>query len=166
MDEASDAHDSRDYRACPIRERPSPLGHTVAVSSSLSTIPVATRRAGAVGLAGFALLSTVVGVLAIIDGHAALVTVGALAVLAAAVIALAAWGMWQSVRLDVATARLDTAVAGVLADHRDALPCGCGHDHDPEEMHVQTGVDCAQDGAGTACSHTCQTCVLTAHRSP
>ena len=29
-------------------------------------------------------------------------------------------------------ARLDAAVAGVAADHRDALACGCGHDHDPD----------------------------------
>jgi hypothetical protein len=141
-----------------------PLGHTGAVSSSLSTIPVATRRRAAVALVGFALLSTVVGALAIVDGHAALVTVGVLALLAAAVIALAAWGMWQSARLDTASSRLDAAVASVLAEHGDSLTCGCGHDHDPNELHVHTGTECAQDGTGTACSHTCQTCVLAARR--
>lgn len=131
------------------------------------------------------MLSTVVGMLAIVDGHAALVIVGVLALIAAAVIALAAWGMWQSVRLDAATAQLDAAVAGVLAEHGDSMRCGCGHEHDPNEMHVQTGVvhlgpasedtgpaapglpvgtECAQDGTGATCSHTCQTCVLAARR--
>jgi hypothetical protein len=165
MDEPSDAHDSRGYRSGLTHERPSSLGHTCAVSSSLSTIPVATRRRGAVGLAGLALLSTVVGGLAVADGHAALVTVGVLALLAAAVIALAAWGMWHSARLDAASTRLDTAVAGVLAEHGAALTCGCGHEHDPNELHVHTGTECAQDGTGTTCSHTCQTCVLSAHRA-
>jgi hypothetical protein len=135
------------------------------VSASLSTIPVATRRRAAVGLAGFALLSTVVGVLAIVDGHPALVTVGVLALLAAAVIILAAWGMWQSVRLDVAGVRLDAAVVGVLAEHGDSLTCGCGHQHDPNELHVRTGTECAQDGTGTMCARTCQTCVLAARRA-
>jgi hypothetical protein len=128
-------------------------------------IPVATRRRAVVGLGGFALLSTVVGVLALLDGHAALVIVGALALLAAAMIALAAWGMWHSVRLDAAAALLDTAVAGVLAEHDDSLTCGCGHQHDPNELHVHTGTECAQDGTGTTCSHSCQTCVLAARRT-
>jgi ABC-type nickel/cobalt efflux system permease component RcnA len=88
-----------------------------------------------------------------------------LALLAAAVIALAAWGLWQSVRLDVATTRLDSVVAGVLADHDDPLTCGCGHQHDPNELHVHTGTDCAQDGTGTTCSHSCETCVLATRRA-
>lgn len=125
---------------------------------------MATRRRGAIVLAAFAVLSTVVGMLAIVDGHAALVIVGVLALIAAAVIALAAWGMWQSVRLDAATAQLDAAVAGVLAEHGDSLACGCGHDHDPTETHVRSGGDCAEDGTGSTCSHTCQTCVLAAYR--
>jgi hypothetical protein len=141
------------------------LGHTGAVSSSLSTIPVGSRRRAVAGLAGFALLSAVVGVLAVLDGHAALLVVGVLALLAAAVIALAAWGLWQSVRLDVATTRLDSVVAGVLADHEDPLTCGCAHQHDPNELHVHTGTDCAQDGTGTTCSHSCETCVLATRRA-
>ena len=151
-----------DYRPCPIRERPSPLGHTVAVRSSLSTIPVATRRRGSVGLAGFALLSTVVGVLAIVDGHAALVTVGVLAVLAAAVIALAAWGMWQSVRLDVATARLDDG--GRRGSRRTtATRSRAAADTTTTRRRCTSPARTVPRTAPVRpAAHTCQTCVLTA----
>ena len=32
--------------------------------------------------------------------------------------------------------------------------CGCGHEHDPTELHV-TDDPCAHDGDGVACTHRC-----------
>jgi hypothetical protein len=49
--------------------------------------------------------------------------------------------------------------------------CGCGREHDPDELHFVdgegqhlTGVKCAHDGTGVDCSHSCETCVLAAMR--
>ena len=48
--------------------------------------------------------------------------------------------------------------------------CGCGHDHDPDEMHVTNGrhgsadESCAHDGSGTDCTHNCVSCVMRALR--
>jgi hypothetical protein len=47
--------------------------------------------------------------------------------------------------------------------------CGCGVEHDPDEMHFVDGegqhlsgksFGCAHDGRGTDCAHSCDTCVL------
>jgi hypothetical protein len=62
----------------------------------------------------------------------------------------------RSLRLDAREARLDAAVIETLADARSGS--GCGHDHDPTEMHVaDTESAC---GAGPDCDHSCADCVL------
>ena len=61
------------------------------------------------------------------------------------------------VLVDVGTV-LDDMLSG-----RDSISCGCGHDHDPDELHVTDG-GCAHDGRGTDCTHNCDSCVLASLR--
>jgi hypothetical protein len=81
----------------------------------------------------------------------------------AALLALIAWGVLHSVRLDRSERRVDEVIEAAVAGH-GARVCDCGHEHDPDELHVTDA--CAHDGTGNACAHDCQTCVLAAmHRS-
>ena len=157
MDETSDAHGVQVTGPGPMIS----FGHTVQVSSTaLSALAPATRRRAATGLFGFGALFAVVGVLALFGGSAVLIGLGVLALLVAAALGLAGWGVWHSIAVDAAERELDAAVEYAMAAHGGM--CSCGHDHDPEELHVTDA--CAHDGAGTQCAHDCSTCVLGALR--
>jgi hypothetical protein len=128
------------------------------VTSQLSGIPVEKRRQLAATIGLFAVLFFAVGAVAW-TGPATVglrVFVG-LSFVVAAVLALIAWGVVTSVKRDLADQRLEAAIAETIAA-RGGLSCGCGHDHDPAELHVTDA--CAHDGAGDACAHDCDTCVL------
>ncbi len=137
------------------------------VSSSLSGIPVEKRRRAAATLGLFAVLFVAMGLVALTGRTPAAVRVfAAVALTAAVLLGLTAWGLVSSIRADLAEQRLDRAVEeAVAASGVDT--CGCGHDHDPDELHVSDD-PCNHDGAGRSaglqCSQTCDTCVLTALR--
>ena len=75
------------------------------------------------------------------------------ALVAGLTLALVSWGLLASAGADRAEARLDAAIASTVAD------AGCGHDHDPDEMHVADACP-----SGDACAHDCATCLLGAAR--
>jgi hypothetical protein len=128
-------------------------------------VPAARRRRAAATVGLIAMLFVAVGAVALTGRPDAVVRVFAIvALIAAALLGLISWGLLRSVRLDAtaaAEANLDAAIEQALAESGD-LSCGCGHDHDPSQMHVQTG--CAHDGSGTDCEHDCDTCALAALR--
>ncbi|SHF63319.1 hypothetical protein SAMN05443575_0491 [Jatrophihabitans endophyticus] len=83
------------------------------------------------------------------------------ALLVAVLLGLMAWGMASSLRQDAthsADAELDAAIEAAVRAQGDTM-CGCGHDHDPTELHVPDD-PCARDGHGSGCTHSCETCVL------
>jgi hypothetical protein len=134
------------------------------VSSALSGIPVEKRRQLAATLGLFAVLFVTVGVVATTGSTPALVRVfSAVAISIAVLLGLAAWGVVHSMRIDQAEARVDQAIDEVMASTGTARQCGCGQEHDPDELHV-TDNPCAHDGAGQDCTHSCDTCVLAAMR--
>jgi len=134
------------------------------VNSALSGVPIARRRTAAATLALFAVLFLAVGAVAATGtGTGVVRAFAAVALLVAVVLGLLAWGVAHSVKLDLAEQRLDAAIEQAVAAHGGtALACGCGHDHDPDELHVTDA--CAHDGAGETCEHDCETCVLAALR--
>lgn len=143
------------------------------VNSSLSGVPIAARRRLAATLGLFAVLFVAVGAVAATGrGTAAAPAFSAVAIVVAVLLALIAWGVQRSIRLDLAEQRLDAAIEqAVAARGGDVIACGCGHDHDPSELHVtdaeaphEHGASCAHDGSGAACGHDCETCVLAALR--
>ncbi|MFN2517875.1 MAG: hypothetical protein ABR604_02365 [Jatrophihabitantaceae bacterium] len=133
----------------------------------LSGIPIARRRHFAATLGLFAALFVAVGVVAATGPAPGIVRVfSAIALGVAALLAAVAWGVSHSVTIDVAAARLDTAIEDVVASQGGngrVLTCSCGHDHDPDEMHV-SGEPCEHDGTGTECARSCDTCVLASLR--
>jgi hypothetical protein len=90
---------------------------------------------------------------------AVLVRVLAIAVFAAGVlIGLVAWGLHHSIALDrrhAAEAEFDAALIEAAGP---AGACGCGHAHDPEELHIVDA--CEHDGDGERCERNCESCVL------
>ena len=97
------------------------------------------------------------------------------ALVLAVVLGLLAWGVLRSIKLDLDAQRLDSTIqAGCRSSGRTM--CDCGHQHDPDEMHVvgagqhlsgkrSTGTaECRHDGSGADCSHSCDTCVLATMR--
>ena len=150
--------------------------HTRRVNSALSGIPIERRRRTAATLGLFAALCITIGVVAMTgSGTPGVVRVfSAISLALAVVLGLVAWGVAHSVSIDQAEQRLDAAIEATVADrvakgHRD-VGCACGHDHDPNEMHVtdaapdgRHGIEadnCAHDGAGDDCAHNCVSCVL------
>lgn len=181
MDEAGDTHDGQGYRQGARPDaRPARGGRTtragssrilVGVNSALSGIPVDRRRRLAATLGLFAVLFVTVGVVALTGTTPGVVRVfSAIALAVSAVLGLAAWGVVHSITVDLAEQRLDAAIEAAVAQRGGvtALTCGCGHDHDPDELHVTDadaeGAACAHDGSGAACAHNCDTCVLAAMR--
>jgi hypothetical protein len=136
-------------------------GILVAVSSTLSAIPVDKRRRLAATVGLFAVLFVAVGVVATTGSSPGVVRVfSAVSLGVAAVLALAAWGIAYSVKVDLAEQRLDAAIAASVGElGRDEISCGCGHEHDPDELHV-VDAGCEHDGRGVGCTHSCDTCVL------
>jgi hypothetical protein len=146
------------------------------VTSPLAGIAVEKRRQLAATLGLFAMLFIAVGAVASTGATSGLMKAFVVVSLLVAVfLALLAWGVLRSVRLDVADRRLDAAIeAAVVASGRQM--CDCGHEHDPDELHFVDGegqhvtgrhaaTACAHDGTGSDCSHSCDTCVLAALRS-
>jgi hypothetical protein len=88
----------------------------------------------------------------------------------AALLALMAWGISHSVKVDLADEQLDRVIDEAVAQRGGKhLVCDCGHDHDYTEMHVRgahaesvaTSDDtCAHDGKGDSCTHNCVSCVM------
>jgi hypothetical protein len=94
---------------------------------------------------------------AVVRGLAAVVLLGAITT------ALVAWGLLRSISVDrhrLAEADFDSVLIEAAGS---AGACGCGHTHDPDELHITDA--CEHDGAGVACEHNCESCVLTALRS-
>jgi hypothetical protein len=136
------------------------------VSSPLARVPIAARRRLAATLALFATLFLAVGAVAATGrGTAAAPVFAAIALTVAAGLALVAWGVHRSVGIDLADRQLDAVIEDAMAAHggHGAL-CGCGVEHDPDELHITDAEPCAHDGAGATCAHDCSTCVLAAMR--
>jgi hypothetical protein len=174
MDEASDSHEPQAtgrawlsrVAATASSRRPGILS---GVTSSLSAIPIAKRRQLLIVLAVFAALFAAVGIVAMTGNAPAMVRVfGMVALLVGVVDGLAAWGVAHSIGQDRAEERLNAAISETLAAHAAAgRLCDCGHDHDPDELHVSDDSrpcahhngSCAHDGSGEACAHDCETCL-------
>ena len=145
------------------------------MTSPLSGIAVEKRRQLAATLGLFAVLFIAVGAVASTGATTGLIKAFVVIALAAAfVLALMAWGVLRSVKADVAGRRLDAAIEAAIAAAPGAM-CDCGHEHDPDELHFVDGegqhvtgrsaaTACAHDGTGSDCSHSCDTCVLAALR--
>jgi hypothetical protein len=135
----------------------------------LAGIAIARRRHFAATLGLFAALFAAVGVVAATGGGTTPGTVRAFSAIALAVavlLGLMAWGVTRSVRLDLGEERLNKAIEEAIAARGGTvsdLVCGCGHDHDADEMHI-TGESCDHDGRGLECAHSCDTCVLASLR--
>ncbi len=121
----------------------------------------------------FAVLFLAIGAVAAIGSgggaSAAAPVFSALALVVGALLGLMAWGVQRSIGLDAADAadrRLTAVAENALAEHGGYQSmCGCGVQHDPDELHVVDAEPCAHDGSGAACSHDCQTCVLAGLRT-
>lgn len=147
------------------------VGHNRVVSSPLSGIPVEKRRQLAATLGLFAMLFIAIGAVAATGANTAVVkTFVVIALAAACVLGLMAWGVLHSVKQDAAERRLDSAIEEAIRANGHAV-CGCGHEHDPDELHFTDGpgqhltgakhqAGCAHDGRGADCAHNCDTCVL------
>jgi hypothetical protein len=134
------------------------------VNSALSGIPITRRRRLAATLGLFAVLFVAVGAVAATGSTPTTVRVfSAVSLAVAAALALIAWGVLHSVKIDLAESTLDAAIEDALAARGGTdIACSCGHDHDPDELHVTDA--CSHDGNGADCTHNCDTCVLAAMR--
>lgn len=139
------------------------------VNSPLSSVPIDKRRQLAATLGLFAVLFVAVGTVSATGHQTAVLRVfTVIAFLVAVLLSLTGWGVIHTIKIDLAEQRLDAAIEAAIAGrHGDAaLACGCGHDHDPDELHVDEG---GATGAG-ACAHgiatedctggDCTACVL------
>jgi hypothetical protein len=141
------------------------------VSSPLSEIEVEKRRKVAATLGLFAMLFVAIGTVAATGASTSIVKgFVVVALVLAVLLGLMAWGVLHSIKLDIADRALDAAIEQAVRASGRSM-CDCGHDHDPDEMHFVdgegqhlTGIKCAHDGSGTDCSHSCDTCVLSALR--
>lgn len=139
------------------------------MSSPLARIPVVKRRQLAATLALFATLFVAVGAVALTGATTAVLKVFVgVAFVVAVLLAMLAWGVANSIRIDTAAsgeAQLDDAIERAVRARGESM-CGpgCGHDHDPSEMTI-TDAACDQDGHGVACTHSCDTCTLAALRT-
>lgn len=144
------------------------------MTSPLATIPIPKRRRLAATIGLFATLFCAVGAVALAGPDDVVIyTFAGIAFLLAAILGLAVWGVVTSMRKDLREQQLDRAIEEVVGAH-GMTTCGCGHEHDPSELHIvgdenRQSVDedpaCAHDGAGESCAHDCQTCVVTALRT-
>ena len=132
------------------------------MNSRLSVLPIGARRRLAATLGLFTVLFIAVGAVAATgSGSAVAPAFSAVALVIALLLALMAWGIAHSIKLDLAEQRLDRAIEATVAARGGSM-CSCGHDHDPNELHVSDA--CAHDGSGAACEHDCESCVLAAMR--
>jgi hypothetical protein len=124
------------------------------------------RKQLAATLGLFSVLFIAVGAVAATGPATAVIRVFVVLALAVAVLlALIAWGVARSVRVDRVDQSLDAAIEAAVAASPGGFGqlCDCGHEHDPTELHV-TDDPCEQDGAGHDCTHSCDTCVLASLR--
>jgi hypothetical protein len=143
------------------------------VTSPLSGIAVQKRRKLAATLGLFAMLFLAIGAVAATGASDAVMKAFvAVSFAVAVVLALVAWGVARSVRLDAADRRLDDAIEAAVRAGGGSM-CDCGHEHDPDELHFVEGdgqhvtgraAACAHDGSGTDCAHSCDTCLLAGTR--
>jgi hypothetical protein len=141
-----------------------PISHNRQVNSRLVNVPIGARRRLAATLGLFTVLFLAVGAVAATgQGSTAAPAFSVVAFAIALLLVLLAWGLHRSVQIDLADQRLDQAIEATVAA-TGASMCDCGHEHDPNELHVSAGEPCAHDGGGAACSHDCETCVLAALR--
>ncbi|WP_375479388.1 hypothetical protein [uncultured Jatrophihabitans sp.] len=155
--------------------------------SSLTAVPAAKRRQLAATLGLFSVLFVAIGAVAATGLSSGLVlSFVVIAFVLALVLALMSWGVAISIKDEIAERRLDDALEAALAAHGAAggggggRVCGCGHEHDPDELHIVDQDDaadagpaagavaadvCAHDGAGADCAHSCDTCVLAGARA-
>jgi hypothetical protein len=139
------------------------------VDSPLAGIPIERRRLLAATLGLFAVLFVAVGVVASTGATPGVVRVfSAVALVVAMVLGAIAWGVTHSVTIDVREQRLDRAIERAMAERAPTgghpLSCGCGHDHDADELHV-TDADAGRcPVSGTDCAHSCDSCVLASMR--
>ncbi len=142
------------------------------MSTQLSRVPVPLRRRLAATLLLFGALLVAIGAVAATGaGSSAAPVFAAVAFSVAVLLGLLGWGVRRSITLDAAEANLDAAVEEALAAHGGhASLCGCGVEHDPDELHVVDAEPephvCSHDGTGVACAHECETCVLAALKRP
>ncbi|HJQ41834.1 MAG TPA: hypothetical protein VJ831_02005 [Jatrophihabitantaceae bacterium] len=140
------------------------------MTSALSGIAVERRRRLAATLGLFAVLFVTVGIVATTGQSPGTVKVfSAVSLTIAAFLALLAWGVSHSVKLDLDDAELDRAIDEAVARRggRHSL-CDCGHEHDYNAMHVRgahlddsiTDDACSHDGTGADCAHDCTSCVM------
>jgi hypothetical protein len=154
------------------------------VSSPLSALPLDKRKQLAATLGLFATLFVAVGAVAATGpGTAVIRTFVVVALLVGILLALMAWGVLHSVRVDAAGARLDAVIeqAVAAAPQKFGQLCTCGHEHDPTELHITdadqptpsaptaatpapSAAACEHDGSGAACTHDCASCALGALR--
>ena len=136
------------------------MPHTYPVSSDLHSIPVGRRRHAAALLGILAVLMVCVGVVPWTGPTSGAVRVFAVVLLFVAVgVALIAWGLLQSTVIDARAQHEAALDATLLEAAGSAVACSCGHEHDPDELHVTDATEpCGPDS--TDCPHTCETCVL------
>jgi hypothetical protein len=125
------------------------------VRSALFAVPIQRRRRLAATLGLFAALFVAVGAVAATGRDGVVYAFAGIAFLAAVLLGLAAWGVAHSIKIDQAARDLDDAIGAVMA--RGDRTCGCGHEHDPSELHVTDRPAC---GAATdaECAHNCEVC--------
>lgn len=134
------------------------------MNSRLVNVPIGARRRLGATLGLFTVLFLAVGAVAATgQGSEAAPAFSAVAFVIGLLLAFIAWGLHRSVQIDLAEERLDRAIEATITA-TGATMCDCGHDHDPNELHVTDADACAHDGGGAACSHDCETCVLAALR--
>lgn len=129
---------------------------------ALSQVPARKRRQAAATLGLFATLFVAIAAVAATGASTPVLKafVG-IAIVAALFLALLAWGIASSIKTDAALqvgSSLDAAIEQAVAASGQPM-CGCGHEHDPSELHVPDD-PCARDGHGSGCTHSCDTCVL------
>jgi hypothetical protein len=133
------------------------------VTSPLSSIAVEKRRRLAATLGLFSMLFIAVGAVAATGASTGIVKAFVvIALLVAVALGLVGWGVARSVKVELAERRIDSVIEEAV-QAGGASMCDCGHEHDPDELHV---VDdpCAGDGHGVGCTHSCDTCVLASLR--
>ncbi|WP_375501092.1 hypothetical protein [uncultured Jatrophihabitans sp.] len=143
------------------------------MSSPLSALPVDKRKQLAATLGLFSVLFVAVGTVAATGpGTAVIRAFVIIALVVALLLALLAWGVLHSLRIDAADTRLDAAIETAIAasPQKFGQLCNCGHQHDPTELHITDAdqpaqragamTDCSHDGAGAACAHDCASCIL------
>lgn len=151
------------------------------VSSTLSAVPARQRLRAANVAALFAVLLLVVGVLPwFANAPASVRVLASVSLLGGVGLTLITWGLRRSVTLDGAVAaalEFDAVVSSAVAEAGGG--CGCGHEHNPDDLtfadepaegQAQIGHatgsshphDCAAAGS---CDQSCASCALGALRS-